>query len=209
MGSLGKGSKDNTAQLARADELARQERIRQGTAQIDKTFNSQFTDDFFNSQQQNYLDYAYPQLDDQYKTAKEELAFSLARSGLLDSSVRADKEAELAKMYDTNKQGVLDKAKSYATDARNNVESARGDLITTLNATGDATGAANSAIARATALSQPAAYSALGQLFTDFTSTLSQGAAQAQSNAYSGVGSGGSTGTTIYSTPKNSTQVSR
>ena len=108
----------------------------------------------------------------------------------MDSSVRADKEAELQKKYDLNKQQVADQAQSYSTEARNNVEKSRSDLITMLNATGDAEGAANSAITRASALSQPQAYSPLTQLFADFTAGLGTQAALEKANAYAGTGVG-------------------
>lgn len=180
-----KGGSQKQANIARYEEQQRQEAIRQGTANIDSMFNSQFTDDYFKKQGQNFLDYANPQIEQQYADAKKELTYSLSRSGLLDSSVRADKEAELQKKYDLNKQQIADQALSYSTDARNNVEKSRSDLIALLNATGDAQGAANSAMSRATALSQPQAYSPLTQLFGDFTSALGTQAAIEKANAMS------------------------
>lgn len=152
-----------------------------------------FNDDYFDKQKQSFLDYATPQLEDQYGEAQKQLTYSLARSGLLDSSVRADKTAELQKKYDLNKQQIADQALSYSTDARNNVEKARSDLITMLNATGDAEGAANSALARSQALSQPQAFSPLTQLFADFTSGLGQQAAIERANSLSAQYGGGQT----------------
>lgn len=146
----------------------------------------QFNDEFFNKRQQAYLDYATPQLDDQYADAQKALAFSLARSGNSDSSVRAEKLGELQKLYDTNKQQVADQARAYSNQSRTAVEDARTNLIQTLNATGDAQGAANSALARASALASPDAYSPLGQLFSTFTSALGQQAALERASAYSG-----------------------
>ena len=183
MGKKGGSSKE--ANIARYEEQQRQEAIRQGTANIDSMFNGQFTDDYFKKQGQNFLDYANPQLESQYADAQKELTYSLSRAGLLDSSVRADKEAELQKKYDLNKQQIADQALSYSTDARNNVEKSRSDLITMLNATGDAQGAANSAMTRASALSQPQAFSPLTQLFSDFTSALGTQAAIEKANSLS------------------------
>lgn len=151
-----------------------------------KNTTTGFNNDFFDARKQAYLDYADPQLQDQYGNANRQLTFSLARSGLLDSSARGEKLGELQKLYDTQKQGIADKALSYETGARNSVEDARANLIQTLNATGDAEGAANSALARSQALSQPDAYSPLGQLFTDFTNGLGIQAAQERSYAAGG-----------------------
>lgn len=145
-----------------------------------------FTDDYFKGLRQNYIDYATPQLEDQYGKAQKELTFALARGGNLDSSARGDKAGELQRLYDLNKQQVADQALAYEGEARNSVEDARSNLIATLNATGDAQGAANSAIARASALSKPAAYSPLSQLFADFTAGLGTQAALERANYYSG-----------------------
>ncbi|MBZ9706062.1 hypothetical protein LB543_04925 [Mesorhizobium sp. ESP7-2] len=151
-----------------------------------KTTTTGFDDNFYNGRKQAYLDYADPQLESQYGDANKQLTFSLARGGLLDSSVRGDKLGDLQKLYDTQKQAVADKALSYETGARNSVEDARSNLISTLNATGDAEGAAKSALARSSALTQPDAYSPLGQLFTDFTNGLGIQAAQERSYAAGG-----------------------
>lgn len=145
-----------------------------------------FDDDFFNGLKKSYLDYADPQLEDQYGDANKQLTFALARSGNLDSSARAEKQSDLQKLYDTQKRAVADKALGYETSSRNAVEDARANLISTLNATGDQQGAVNSALARASALSQPPAYDPLGQLFVDFTNGLGIQAAQERSYAAGG-----------------------
>lgn len=159
---------------------------------VETTPSSGFNDAFFDKRKQAYIDYADPQLEQQYGDAQKELTYALARAGLLDSSVRAEKTGELQRQYDLNKQQIADQGLSYSTDARNNVEKARGDLVATLNATGDAEGAANSALARSSALSAPQAFSPLTQLFADFTNTLGTQAAferaTSMSQAYGGAG---------------------
>ena len=201
-----KGSSDEAKQ-ARADEEARQQRIREGTKRVNDIFDSQFNDDFFNGRRDAYLDYANPQLDDQYSDAQKQLAYSLARSGTLDSSVRGEKTAELQKLYDLNAQQIADKALASSTSARNAVEDARGNLITTLNATGDAEGAASSAISRASALSQPAAFDPISSLFVDFTNALGTQAAASRAEYYANGGYGNGSGATYYGSNKNSVKV--
>lgn len=176
----------NEAKQARKDEQARQQRIREGTTRVNSIFDGQFTDDYFDNRRQSFLDYASPQVEDQYAKAQKELTYALARGGLTNSSARAQKAGELQQLYDLNKQQIADEALSHATQARNSVEDARSNLIATLNATGDAEGAASSAINRASALSQPAAYSPLAQLFADFTAGLGTQAALERANYYSG-----------------------
>lgn len=167
---MAKGSGGEAA-AARADENKRQAKIRQGTRQINKTFR-QFDGDFYGDASKNYVDYATPQLEDQYEDAGEELAYDMARRGLDASSVNAEKTADLSKLYELNRQDVVDKGREYGTKIKNDVQDAKTDLITTLTATGDKEGAASSALARASALSEAPAYSPLTALFADFTNAL-------------------------------------
>jgi hypothetical protein len=201
-----KNSGAKEAAQARADEQARQASIRSGTDSINNTFDSQFNDDYFNKQRDAYTSYADPQLEDQYGSAQKELTYALARGGLLDSSVRGQKAGELQQKYDLNKQQIADQAQSYADQGRTSVEDARSGLISSLNATGDATGAANSAISRASALSAPTAYSPLTQLFTDFTSALGTSAALAKANAAANGGATTGSSSTLF-TPSSSAVV--
>jgi hypothetical protein len=157
-----------------------------GEGQLFSGRSGGFNDDFFAGRKQAYLDYANPQLQDQYADAQKQLTFSLARSGNLDSSARAAQESDLSKLYAQRSREIGDQALQQETSARNSVEDARANLITTLNATGDAEGAANSALARASALSQQPAFDPLGNLFVDFTGALGQQAAQERAEAISG-----------------------
>ncbi|TXN10700.1 hypothetical protein FV219_06040 [Methylobacterium sp. WL122] len=168
------------------DEANRQATVRQGTQQINDTFG-QFDDAFFDKQRQSYLNFALPQLDDQYGKAQRDLTFSLARDGNLNSSAQSYQNGQLQKAYDTNRTTIADQGQNYANQARSSVEDARSGLITTLNATGDASGAANSALARSSALAQPPAYSAIGDAFGAITGGL---ATQAQLDRAQAIASG-------------------
>jgi hypothetical protein len=179
----GSGGSKRESRLARDEEQQRQGRVREGTARVNTIFDSQFNENFFDQRKKAFTNYAAPQVEDQYGDAQEQLTYALARGGNLNSSTRADKVGDLQKQYDLNMQKVADQALSSATESRNAVEDARGNLINTVTATGDAQGAANSALARASALSQPQAFSPLSQLFADFTSGLGQQAALERSAA--------------------------
>ena len=164
------------------DKLLKEGKLYSGV----ETSPGAFNEDFFRKRRQSYIDYATPQLESQHGEAGKQLTYALDRSNLLDSSVRAEKGAELSKLFDINKQKIADEALSYETQTRGSVEDARQNLIQMLNATGDATGAAQSAIARAQALSQQPAYNPLTQLFADFTNSLGVQAAQERSQAIGG-----------------------
>jgi hypothetical protein len=207
MGGGGKGGSKGSDAM-RAEEAARQARIRQGTAQIDSTFG-QFDDNFYNQRRDAALSYFNPQFDQQYEDAKKALAFSLDSSGLTNSSVRAAKEGELQRAYDINRRDVADKALSYSNQARTNVEQARGDLVRTLNASGDADAAANSAINRAQMLSAPDTYSPLGQLFSTFVAGLGQQAQLERAGALSNGEYGGRYNTGLFGPSKKSVEVAK
>jgi hypothetical protein len=183
MGSKNEGSK--LAKEARADELARQARIRAGTERVNDIFGKQFDNSFFAGRKKAFSNFATPQLSDQYAQANKQLLYSLDRSGLSDSSARGEKFGELQKLYDINQQKVADDALALEGQTRSQIEDSRANLISTLNATGDAEGAANSAITRSAALTKPAAFNPLENLFVDFTRTLGVQAAQERAQAAS------------------------
>lgn len=183
---MGGKSGGGEAALARQDELDRQTRIREGTQRVNSIFDRQFNDGYFNEQRDAYVNYATPQLDDQRGEANKELIFAMDRGGQLDGSARASLAGELQKKYNLQRQKIQDDALNFRTSAMTNVEDARSNLVATLNATGDAQGAANSALSRAAALSQPAAYNPISNLFADFTGTLGTQAAAERAYSYGG-----------------------
>lgn len=185
-GGKGGGGTDWAARQADQQEQQRQSNIRSGTTAINHQFDSQFNDDFYKGRRQGFLDYANPQLDDQYADTRKQLTYWLDSRGLLDSSIRAQKEAELQKKYDINKRSVTDQALNYENDARNQVSDARSGLIRDLQATGDASGAQQAATNRATALTAAPTYSPLANLFGDFTGALATQANLERGEAYSG-----------------------
>lgn len=187
MGKKGGGDEANAeAAQARADEQARQDKIRAGTGRIDDIFKTNFTDDFYKGQSKAFSDYATPQLETQLADARKQLTFALDRSHLLDSSVRADKTADLEREAGTQRQAIADQALGYENQSKSNVEASKADLINTLNSTGDAEGAANNALSRAQTLSAPTPFSPLSGLFSTFTGALGTQAAAERAQYYSG-----------------------
>ncbi|WP_424360992.1 hypothetical protein [Methylocystis parvus] len=179
---FGGGGNGAQAKQQQQQELLRQIGIQQGTGAINSLFDKQFTDDFFNGRRQAALNYYMPQLDQQYSDAQKQLTYALARAGGSQSSAAAQQQGDLQQKYSTNRQQIADQANNLATGARNNVESARANLIAMLNTTGDTQGALNSARASMASLSAPDAYSPLADLFTTATSALNQQGALEQAN---------------------------
>lgn len=179
---FGGGGGDGGAAQARADEAARQARIKAGVAGIDKQFG-QFDDGFYKGRQNAYSAFAAPQLNDQYKQNKDQLAYSLARSGLTNSSEGIRQGGVVQRDYALGQQQIADQGITEAQKARQAVEDNRNSLINQLQATADPTLAANSALREAGVLAMKPGFSPIGNLFQNTTAML--GAAQ-QAGAYSG-----------------------
>lgn len=153
------------AASARAAEEARQQRITAGTNQINDTF-AQFDDAYFDGFKQAELDYYQPQLDNQFADAKKNLTFSLARAGTLNSSVAAEKQADLTTSYNDNLASILSQATANANAQRDRVASEKSSLVSMLNSTGNQTNAVNNALARSSAISaERPSYNPLGDMF--------------------------------------------
>ncbi|ODT60955.1 MULTISPECIES: hypothetical protein [Paracoccus] len=209
MGNKAGKQAEREARRVREDEEARQARVAEGTANINQTFDSQFTPEFFSGIADSYQNFASPQLQDQHQDANKQLTFDLARGGKLDSSTRATQGGELQKIYSLGQQQIADQALAQQNAARNSVEDARSGLISQVNATGDATGATNAARARAEALSRPAGdFSPIGDMFQGFTGQLGQRYAAERAYAASGGASRGYTPVS-YGAPSGAVRVTR
>lgn len=167
-------SDGGAAERARAEEEARQGRIKAGTAAINEKFAG-FDDQFYEKRKQEFADFANPDVQRQYKDAQGGVLYGLARSGNLASSERARQLGVVDRERDTATMRVADKGAEYANNARTQVESNRTDLINQVNATGDSTLAANQAMNRAATLRPSPAFEGLGSLFENSGSIIKAG----------------------------------
>lgn len=152
------------AARARADEEARQARVKAGTAAVNDTF-SKFDDSFYKKRADEYSAFATPEAARQYKDANRDLMFNLARSGNLASSERARQMGIVDRERDMAAMKIADKGQEYANQARQQVEQNRTDLINQTLASGDDSLAANQARQRVGMLSSSPAFEGLGSLF--------------------------------------------
>lgn len=166
------GSSGGDSGEQRAQEARRENAIADSQGNIMNVFGANFTPDFYNGRKQAYLDFAKPQLNDQYADARKQLIYSLDRGGNLASTARTTKESELAKLYGQNNRTISDAALGYENDARNNVTNAESNLLGGIAQSGNIGASINAANNQAVALSQPDTYQPIGQLFGGFTSAL-------------------------------------
>lgn len=202
---FGDGGAGDMARQQRADEVARQDRIKAGMGSIDQAFSG-FDDAFYKKRATDYSAYAMPDLERQAKSARENLIYALSRTGNLDSSAAIKRNAELSQEENAARIGVANTGLDQANQLRSNVENTRGNVVAELNATGDSSAATASALRQTQNLNQPAGFSPLGQLFSNFAQTLS-GIGSNASNGYGGFAGGGAS--SLFRTGNGSQRVVR
>jgi hypothetical protein len=163
------GGNNDAGWQARQLENERVGRIAQGQIQIDKTFG-RFDDKFYNQRQQDYTNFAMPQLYGQFAQANKQGKYGLASRGLSGSGAADAFGSQLGKEMDTQKQGIVDVGIGQAQQLRKDVEGQRSGLLSQLTASGDSTQAAQQALATAGTYSLPSAYAPIGNLLSTFTS---------------------------------------
>ena len=177
----GGGSKELQAEYERqrAEEEARQNRIAQGKQEIENAFLG-YDDDFYSGISTDYMDYATPQIEDQYEDALKQLRVSLARSGNLDSSLRTDR---IARLNERNADAYVDaqrQGENYANQVRGNLNTVKSNLLQQNQSLADPSLIASMAANQSYTASQMPAYNPIAQLFDGVTSGL---ATQAQLEA--------------------------
>lgn len=171
-----KPKKDNSAEIARQEEAARQARIQQGQQGIDQAFAG-FDDPFFQGYQNQYSSYYAPQLDDQYSQAVKRLTLQLARTGNLTGSTGADQLSRLKQGYDTQKLGISNQAVDAANQLRGKIDSQKSQLYADNRAAADPSSAAAAAASAAQYLQPTAPTSPLADVFGSFFQNLGNNAA--------------------------------
>ena len=132
-----------------------------------------FTDDFYDKRSQAYVDFATPQLEDQYKDASAALTSALSRSGQLRSTLAGDRSSKLQKSFATQRQSVVDKGREYANTARRNINASRDDAVSMLQASADPDAAVSSALNKASAARDAVpAFDPLAPVFQNATAGL-------------------------------------
>lgn len=129
----------------------------------------------YDDRRQTQLDFYMPQLDDQFGDARDELAFALARAGLSSSTTAGERQADLSRDFQTQDARLRSQVDADVSDFRGRVQDAKSAVTNQLFATGDASLAANEALARQQRLAADAPeLSVLPALFGGITSGIGQ-----------------------------------
>ena len=187
-GLLGGAPKaDNSAEIARQEEAARQARIQAGQTAIDEQFAG-FNDDYYKKYETDYLGYYTPQLDEQYADARKKATLKLAGSGGLQTSAGASQLADLFKGYSDQKATLAGSAIDAVNDMRGKIDQNKTDLYGLNRNAADPAQATAMATQRASGI-QPPAFVPLGNVFSDLLQNVGTGIAL-ESRGYPGLGTG-------------------
>lgn len=181
-----KPPKDNSAEIARQQEEARQAKVTEGQKSIDDTFG-QFNDDYYGNINKGYSDYYNPQLDQKYKDAVEKLTYQLGRQGILQSTAADKRFGEAKEQYDLTRTDVANRALSAEQEVKSNVENQKNSLISLNTSAADPSLISSRASASAAGLNSAPVYSPIGDIFAGL---INQGANQValQQAGYQGFG---------------------
>jgi hypothetical protein len=155
---------------AAAQQKATQAQIDSGMATIDKNFAG-FNDNFYEKAAKDYESYATPQMMDQYRNTKNNLTYSLARNGLLDSGATVAKNSSLQKQLGVNESNIANTAEDQANTLRGNVATQRNQLVNQVQAGAAPGQVAMGAEAATAGLRAPTALPPVGNMFSDWANS--------------------------------------
>lgn len=143
-----------------------------------------FGDDFYNKAAQSYVQYAVPQIAQQYDQTNRGIQYGLANRGLVGSSAQSKAQSDLQLNLGQQEQQVADNARTTATNLRNQVENSRQSAISNLYQASDPAGAGAQAVSSAAQFSVPQSFTpilgafsnlanqyATSQLYNNYTPT--------------------------------------
>lgn len=184
--SGGGSSQKKALQAAQAAERDRQNRITTGMGQINSAFAG-YDDNFYNNRAKSFLNYAMPQLAQQYQSTRNQIGFNLANRGISDSSQAQNQWSNLYQQVGQQKQGLVDQAQAQENQLRQQVQGLRGNVINTLYQTADPSQAGQGIASAISQIKQPSVYPALGNMFGNL---LNQYYTSQVLNSYKNTGAG-------------------
>ena len=131
-----------------------------------------FDDSFYEQRADAYLDYANPQVEEQHRDAAEELAYGLAQGGVGQSSIAANRQAELSDAYEQAREQVARDAQGQADQAREAVSEERQRMSDMVASGQDPSRIRGELPGVADALRQDPDFDPVGHFFSDVTAGL-------------------------------------
>lgn len=194
---MGFGGSSNAGDQAQSNYLAQQAAIGQGLSQINNTFSG-FTPAFYNQRQQDYVNYAMPQLQQQYQQNQQGLNYNLGQQGLLKSSAGQNLNSQLGQQYTLGQQNLQNQGLQQSQQLQQQVANTQGQLISQLTASANPSSVAGQAINSAANYSAPSAFAPVGNLFSQWGNIYA-------ANSLAGAGQTGATQSPFASGTRSNT----
>jgi hypothetical protein len=137
---------DGGAGEARAREEARQLKIDNGIKAVNALFGTTDKNKQYADHRTNVYDLNKTSLDKSYKDAQQNLTFNLARNGLGNSSISADKKTDLLTDYNDNIQKANDMSDNAMNSLKSSDERTRQNLVNSVQTGLDQTQAVSQAL---------------------------------------------------------------
>jgi hypothetical protein len=165
-GSMPKLSSLTGGQASAREILNR--KIKQGKlfTRQDQSFEG-YQPSFFNQRAQDYVNFALPQLQQQYGNNFRSIMYNLANRGLLRSTTREKAMSDLNVAAGQGAQAIYDTGRGQAQQLRNDLESARQNAINMLYQTADPGRAMQTALAAGANASAPSTFAPIANMFSN------------------------------------------
>jgi hypothetical protein len=122
---------------------------------------------FFQKRAQDYINYALPQLGEQYRGARNATLYGLANRGLQDSTVAGQANRQLERTTGVARQNIADTGLAQANQLKRDVEGSRQEAIRQLYQSANPADAFRSATESAASFRQPSTFAPIANLFSN------------------------------------------
>lgn len=160
-----------------------------------------FGEKFYNQRAKDFQDFALPQVAQQAKTTRDQLAYKLADQGILRSGAARQLSTGLNIETDKQKQGVADQGRSLANTLKQSVEGQRNALTAQLQASGSPSLAAAGALRTAATAQAPSTFAPLNNMFANWSNTFLANQVPRQPSNMGGFGFGNNGFGSLYYSP--------
>ena len=132
----------------------------------DKTYQG-FGPDFYAAREKAYMDYALPELAEQYRSQARQTGFGLHNRGLFGSSAGQQAFSDVERANLGGRRAIADTARAGSQDLRRQIEGARSSLISQLYQSASPAQGLRSAIDTAAGFAVPSSFAPVGNFFSN------------------------------------------
>lgn len=125
-----------------------------------------FQPTFFQKRAQDYINFANPQLAEQYRLNRDAINYGLINRGLNTSSVADQARSRVERTADQGRQQIVDSGLEQSNNLYRDIEAARQENIRQLYQSASPAQGLQSAIASASSFRKPSVFAPLGDLFS-------------------------------------------